>query len=120
MDISKAKPRWITLSNTETYLVPHGKGLMILGGSIIFPTGTDAFVNAVAPATLGLAAGSHIAIAWIPSASSTFTYPLFYSGTDATLKQSAWSPTILMEGWTLIFGGDAAAKALLCILEFDV
>ena len=118
MDILKAKPRWIRLDNNAQYEVPHGKGLIILGGSIAHVTASNTSVEVDLPRNLTPEVQTTNIVGYVPSATVNGTYPLFNALAD--VNHAVWSPTIYLEGSKLTSGGDAASYTVFCILEFDV
>ena len=115
MDILKAKSRWIRLPYGESYTVPRGHKVMILGGMILHITGTLTQARA-ANAKIDPALELFFPIGRVESASATTYAPLF--NTVSMEGQSQWSPILYEEGFRFNLGsGDVTSVLLLNILE---
>jgi hypothetical protein len=119
MDISKAKPRWIRLITSDGgYRVPHGKGLIVLGGAVRHITAVDSILYIGIVDSLTPESAHNVRLILVAAATASGIFPIF--NTLADQGQIQFSPMILLEGYTLVFGGNTLSDAVINILEFDV
>lgn len=103
-----------TLSATSRAGPPANKQWLIIGGLVFH---VNATASSLEIADVGLA-NNHESLCTIPLATATGSYPIF--NTQANVETTLWTMNMVTGEEVIVIYGDAAVRALIKVIEFDV